>query len=116
MQTTTAPHPSRTVPLCKDCVHLARDHRGEFHERRPYCNHPAMPVALTTGEPNTLTHEARDSVGLCGPTAKLFDCSPSANCPRCHGKGRIAVRGESVCIEYPHCPECRPDAAEPCAD
>lgn len=57
-------HPSRAAPKCSDCT--AKTKAG-------FCDHPAMPVSLVTGNPLIACQEARaEEGGACGSAAALF--------------------------------------------
>lgn len=77
----TAPHPTRSAPLCKHCVHQLDVGRS--------CNHPAYPVNLADGWPKFTCAQARRALKewayegwpaelpLCGPEAALFQPASS---------------------------------------
>lgn len=80
---THTPHPSRAAPKCLDCRHMTTQPRTGRH----YCNHPTMPVDLTTGEARVSTDGARADaqeiasrfgIQLCTAAAVLFEPWPAS--------------------------------------
>ena len=72
----SAPHASRTKPLCKDCTHAVALRNSAL-----YCGHPSAPVDLVEGKPSLFADHMRHSQGsrrvphpivVCGPEGSLF--------------------------------------------
>lgn len=97
-------HPTRSAPLCQNCACIQRTRSGNILGQG-LCAHASQAVEPLYGLACTPVTEVRAAGAACGPEGALYERSRSADCPTCHGHGRVRAKGSGL-PGYVDCPAC----------